>query len=107
MATNNQENENNKTLLITANHNYFVRQTISTFCGLIILSLIYLFILIMCQPNLERAAVDSTYENTGIFVILASLGYLALVVVQVGKLISLHAKVTAIEKENVAGYIAK
>lgn len=96
-TTTRNSTSDDKLALLTTNHNYFVRQTISTVCGLVILSLIYLFILLMCLPNLERAATDSTYANTGVFVILASLGFLVLVIVQVSKLITLHAKITSIE----------
>lgn len=48
----NDNKSTDKTLLLTANHNYFVRQAISTFCGLVILTFIYAFIAIMCSSTI-------------------------------------------------------
>ena len=80
----NDNKSTDKTLLLTTNHNYFVRQAISTFCGLVILTFIYAFIAIMCSSG---------------FLLFSSLVYLLIVIVQISKIIFLHARVTAVEKE--------
>lgn len=105
MATNDSKQSNIETTL-AANHRYFVRQTISTLCGLAIVSFVYVFLVSICQPNLARASLSSAYEGTVSFVIFISLFYLALVIMQLAKLITLHGKITAVEKANVANHIA-
>lgn len=55
----NDNKSTDKTLLLTANHNYFVRQAISTFCGLVILTFIYAFIAIMCSSTIIEGGYGS------------------------------------------------
>lgn len=90
---------NDKELLLATNHRYFVRQTVSTVCGLIILTFIYAFIAIMCSSTIAGGATSAGVSSSSGFLLFASLIYLALVTVQISKIITLHAKVTEVEKE--------
>lgn len=101
MATIKQENTtDDKAALLATNHRYFIRQTISTACGLVIISLIFMFIMMMCSATITSNANSlrpSDMTGTTAFMIAACIGYLVLFVIQLAKIISLHAKVTNIE----------
>lgn len=95
----NDNKSTDKTLLLTTNHNYFVRQAISTFCGLVVLTFIYAFIAIMCSSTIIEGATAAGVSSSSGFLLFSSLIYLLIVIVQISKIIALHAKVTAVEKE--------
>lgn len=77
-------------LILATNHRYFVRQTITTGCVILLLTICYV-ILLSAAPSVAG------------WVILLSLVYLVIVLIVVYRLTKMHADVTAAESECVEG----
>lgn len=85
-----------RSLLLATNHRYFMREVVAIVCELSLTSVIYAFFVWMCLVLTGAGASDGAVVGT-IFVCLASLAYLALIIFELAKVISLHKKVTRVE----------
>lgn len=85
-----------RALLLATNHRYFVRQVVSVVCELLLVSLICAVFFGLCLAITGGASSESTIIVT-VLMVLASLGYLALFVWEVTRIIKLHKQVTQVE----------
>ncbi len=85
-----------RALLLATNHRYFVRQVVAAVCELLLVGLICAAFFALC---LAITSGTSTGGNLIVvmLLVLASLGYLALFIWEVRKIITLHHKVTQVE----------
>lgn len=108
MTNNNQDNINDRTLLLATNHRFFVRYTVTAVLKVVISTIIvsifaYLLMIIATSLIEETTYTTNVGDSLGIIlvILIVLFAYIIYVLTQIAKVFTLHKKITEIEKENV------